>query len=58
MVAAPPGGVLGFLPKGISHHLAPLLKSGLLSSHATVARLGATNSAAIDVLLEASFHGL
>lgn len=54
IIAVPPGGVLGYLPRSVAHHLAPLLKEGVLGSHARVLRLGKSNSAAIDILLEAS----
>ena len=52
MVAATPGGVLGYLPTGVAEFLAPLHKRGLLGSRARVLQLGKTVRAPIDVLLE------
>lgn len=51
-VADPPGGVWGYLPRAVSHYLAPLAREGCLRSRAKVLRLGANVNAAITVMLE------
>jgi len=50
-----PEGILGYLKKTPSQHLGPLLRNGVLGSHATVSGLGISACAPVDLSLEASF---
>ena len=54
LVAGPPGGVLGYLPRLIAHHLGPLVRQGLLGSKASVLKLSTNDKAPISVDLEVS----
>lgn len=48
----PAGSILGYLPRGISLHLAPLVKQGAVRSLATVLELGQTPTSAMSITLE------
>ena len=54
LVAGPPGGVLGYLPRLLAHHLGPLVRQGLLGSKASVLKLSTNDKAPINVDLEVS----
>ena len=48
----PPGSTLGYLPRSISQHLAPLVKQDMLGSSAKVLELGSSTTAAVNIVLE------
>ena len=52
--SVPPGSILGYLPRGISQYLAPLVKQEVLGSCATVLELGSTPTSALNIELEVS----
>lgn len=47
-----PGSIWGYLPRGVSQHLASLVKEGSIGSCATITELGATATSAIGITLE------
>lgn len=51
----PPGSTLGYLPRSVSQHLAPLVKQDTLGSLAKVLELGSSTTAAINIVLEVAY---
>lgn len=52
IMAAPPGGVLGYLPRRVAQHLSDMVERKLILSKATVTQLPVKSTSPVDIYLD------